>query len=104
MILFNVRQVCQTASFGRSFFERLVLLGHEKHLLNIQYRTHPSISIFPNVKFYGGQIMDLKMLRPQVMKGVILKERCVDPYSFIYVCNNENEGVDAKLSKKTWQR
>lgn len=78
--------------------------GHEKHLLNIQYRTHPSISIFPNVKFYGGQIMDLKMLRPQVMKGVILKERCVDPYSFIYVCNNENEGVDAKLSKKTWQR
>lgn len=44
------------------------------------------------------------MLRPQVMKGVILKGRCVDPYLFIYVCNNENEGVDAKLSKKTWQR
>ncbi|KAF2298165.1 hypothetical protein GH714_016701 [Hevea brasiliensis] len=32
------------AGFGRSLFERLSSLGHPKHLLNMQYRMHPSIS------------------------------------------------------------
>ncbi|XVF02940.1 hypothetical protein REPUB_Repub04eG0217900 [Reevesia pubescens] len=38
------------ASFGRSLFQRLSTLDHPKHLLNIQYRMHPSISVFPNAR------------------------------------------------------
>ncbi|KAG7610959.1 P-loop containing nucleoside triphosphate hydrolase [Arabidopsis suecica] len=49
---------CEKAKFGRSLFERLVLLGHKKHLLDVQYRMHPSISRFPNKEFYGGRIKD----------------------------------------------
>ncbi|PWA99104.1 P-loop containing nucleoside triphosphate hydrolase [Artemisia annua] len=51
-------KVCEEAKFRRSLFERLVLLGHEKHLLNIQYRMHPTISLFPNSEFYEGKIVD----------------------------------------------
>lgn len=51
-------KVSDGAGFGRSLFERLSSLGHPKHLLNVQYRMHPSISLFPNSKFYSGLISD----------------------------------------------
>ncbi|KAK9950673.1 hypothetical protein M0R45_006150 [Rubus argutus] len=40
-------KISSKADFGRSLFERLAKLGHKKHLLNVQYRMHPSISLFP---------------------------------------------------------
>ncbi|GFS33792.1 P-loop containing nucleoside triphosphate hydrolases superfamily protein [Actinidia rufa] len=51
-------KICQKAEFGRSLFERLVLLGQMKHLLSVQYRMHPSISLFPNNEFYDKMILD----------------------------------------------
>ena len=39
-------------------FERLVHLGNQPHVLEIQYRMHPDISAFSNQLFYGGQIRD----------------------------------------------
>nr|VDC77804.1 unnamed protein product [Brassica rapa] len=51
-------EICEKTKFGRSLFERLVLLGHNKHLLDVQYRMHPSISVFPNIEFYDGKISD----------------------------------------------
>ncbi|KAL0773312.1 hypothetical protein Bca101_038463 [Brassica carinata] len=56
-------EICEKAKFGRSLFERLVLLGHNKHLLNVQYRMHPSISRFPNNEFYGGMIADAEVVQ-----------------------------------------
>ncbi|KAH0850115.1 hypothetical protein HID58_095770 [Brassica napus] len=56
-------EVCEKAKFGRSLFERLVLLGHNKHLLDVQYRMHPSISLFPNMEFYGGKISDAAIVK-----------------------------------------
>ncbi|KAJ3681924.1 hypothetical protein LUZ60_014497 [Juncus effusus] len=50
--------VCKKAGFGLSLFERLVTLGHEKHLLNTQYRMHPSISRFPNSRFHSDKLLD----------------------------------------------
>ncbi|KOM47107.1 hypothetical protein LR48_Vigan07g081100 [Vigna angularis] len=51
-------KIAENADFGRSLFERLVRLGYEKHMLNFQYRMHPSISLFPCKEFYGGLISD----------------------------------------------
>uniref|UniRef100_J3M0Q2 DNA2/NAM7 helicase-like C-terminal domain-containing protein n=1 Tax=Oryza brachyantha TaxID=4533 RepID=J3M0Q2_ORYBR len=51
-------KICEDALFGRSLFGRLSSLGHEKPLLNMQYRMHPSISIFPNINFYDGKLLD----------------------------------------------
>ncbi|KAF3792770.1 TPR and ankyrin repeat-containing protein 1 [Nymphaea thermarum] len=52
VLIGDERQLCATVKskiseecgFGRSLFERLVLLGHSKDLLNVQYRMHPSIT------------------------------------------------------------
>ncbi|KDP31591.1 hypothetical protein JCGZ_14816 [Jatropha curcas] len=44
------------AAFGRSLFERLLSIGHSKHILNMQYRMHPFISYLPNSEFYCNQI------------------------------------------------
>ncbi|KAF8651806.1 hypothetical protein HU200_063328 [Digitaria exilis] len=51
-------QVCKEVGFGISLFERLVVLNFEKHLLNIQYRMNPCISLFPNTQFYERKILD----------------------------------------------
>lgn len=44
--------------FERSLFERLETGGHPVHLLDTQYRMHPSISAFPRKHFYGSLLKD----------------------------------------------
>ncbi|XP_021806166.1 probable helicase senataxin, partial [Prunus avium] len=55
--------VSNEAGFSRSLFERLSSMGHSKHLLNMQYRMHPSISFFPNSNFYNNQILDAPIVK-----------------------------------------
>ncbi|XBI58341.1 hypothetical protein VPH35_039580 [Triticum aestivum] len=51
-------KVCKEAGFETSLFGRLVMLKFDKHLLNIQYRMNPCISLFPNTQFYERKILD----------------------------------------------
>ncbi|CAN6272411.1 unnamed protein product [Urochloa humidicola] len=85
-------KLAASALLGRSLFERLGLLGHKKHLLNIQYRMHPSISIFPNTSFYSNKILD----GPNVMQGShersYLEGAMFGPYSFINIDGMEDSG------------
>lgn len=78
-------KIASEADLGRSLFERLVLLGHEKQLLNMQYRMHPSISIFPNREFYGMRILDAPSVRVRSYEKRFLPGRMYGPYSFINV-------------------
>jgi len=48
----------RSTKFDRSLFQRLEEAGHEVHLLNTQYRMHPSISDFPRRIFYDGKLID----------------------------------------------
>lgn len=48
----------KSLGYARSLFERLVDTGHNKVLLNIQYRMTPEISLFPRLRFYAGDLMD----------------------------------------------
>ncbi|KAE8646153.1 hypothetical protein Csa_015585 [Cucumis sativus] len=73
------------AGFGRSLFERLSSLGHQKHLLNVQHRMHPSISYFPNSKFYANKILDgpnvkTKAYEKKFLHGPMFAS-CVDRHS-----------------------
>ena len=43
---------------GVSTFERLLRAGEPCHLLDVQYRMHPSISAYPTAVFYQGGISD----------------------------------------------
>nr|XP_027099745.1 probable helicase MAGATAMA 3 isoform X1 [Coffea arabica]XP_027100131.1 probable helicase MAGATAMA 3 isoform X1 [Coffea arabica] len=92
-------QICEKANFGRSLFERLVMLGHQKHLLNVQYRMHPSISLFPNREFYAKLIMDGPNVKDGKYKKHFLEGSIFGSYSFIDI-NPGKEQFDDKHSRK----
>ncbi|KAK2636004.1 hypothetical protein Ddye_030796 [Dipteronia dyeriana] len=83
--------VSDEAGFGRSLFQRLSSLGHKKHLLNIQYRMHPSISFFPNLKFYHNQILDGPNVKSISYKQCYLPGPMFGPYSFINILGGREE-------------
>ena len=48
---------CQT-NFSRSLFERLLQSGYDKTMLQIQYRMHQNIRMFPSRQFYDDRVQD----------------------------------------------
>ncbi|XP_075098103.1 uncharacterized protein LOC107796774 isoform X1 [Nicotiana tabacum] len=92
-------KICEKAEFGRSLFERLVILGHKKHLLNVQYRMHPKISLFPNREFYQKKIMDGPNVKSAEYEKRFLEGDIFGSYSFINVSSG-NEEIDDKHSTR----
>ncbi|PWA64841.1 uvrD-like Helicase, ATP-binding domain, P-loop containing nucleoside triphosphate hydrolase [Artemisia annua] len=85
MDLVFIAHVCIESGFGRSLFDRLSSLGHSKHLLSVQYRMHPSISFFPNLKFYQNQIVDAQNVLSECYERRYLSGPMFGSYSFINV-------------------
>ncbi|KAI3868195.1 hypothetical protein MKX03_004105 [Papaver bracteatum] len=88
------RKISENAGFGRSLFERLVSLKHDKHLLNVQYRMHPSISVFPNEQFYNKQILDASNVTERSYSKKFLQGSMYGPFSFINVSYGKEEFND----------
>ncbi|XP_035540340.1 uncharacterized protein LOC108992280 isoform X2 [Juglans regia] len=86
--------ISSEAGFGRSLFERMILLGHSKHLLNIQYRMHPSISSFPNLKSYCNRILDAPNVKRKGYEKHYLPGRMFGTYSFINIVDGREEQGD----------
>ncbi|OMO72637.1 hypothetical protein COLO4_27520 [Corchorus olitorius] len=84
-----ISNVSYEAGFGRSLFQRLSMLGHSKHLLNIQYRMHPSISSFPNARFYYNQILDAPGVKHRSYEKHYLPWPMFGPYSFLNVSGKD---------------
>jgi regulator of nonsense transcripts 1 len=57
------------AGLSQSLFERLVILGVHPIRLQVQYRMHPCLSVFPSNTFYEGTLQN----------GVTEEERAHDP-------------------------
>ncbi|KDP35695.1 hypothetical protein JCGZ_10467 [Jatropha curcas] len=83
--------ISEKAGFGRSLFERLVKIGYKRYLLNIQYRMHPSISLFPNREFYGKQILDAPNVKEISHEKHFLGGNMYASYSFINVAHGKEE-------------
>ncbi|KAF7068246.1 hypothetical protein CFC21_074021 [Triticum aestivum] len=73
------------AGFGRSLFERLCLLGHPKHLLDVQYRMHPEISKFPISSFYCRKVTDGPNVLHRDYERKLLDGPMYGTYSFINI-------------------
>ncbi|KAK9989209.1 hypothetical protein SO802_029448 [Lithocarpus litseifolius] len=84
-------KISTNAEFGRSLFERLVMLGHQKHLLDVQYRMHPSISFFPNKEFYNSQISDAPNVIERGYEKRFLQGKMYGSYSFISIDHGKEE-------------
>ena len=72
-------------------FQRLVLLGKNKNLLNVQHRMHPSISLFPNRVFYENQILDGPNVRERRYERRFLQGNMFGSYSFINIAHGKEE-------------
>lgn len=46
------------AGLNRSLFERLIALGNKPIRLQVQYRMHPCLSLFPSTTFYEGSLQN----------------------------------------------
>ncbi|KAL1308307.1 hypothetical protein HN51_050243 [Arachis hypogaea] len=84
-------KIAEKAEFGRSLFERLVLLGKERHMLNIQYRMHPSISKFPSEEFYDKQLADASIVKLTSYNKQFLKGKMYGSYSFINISRGKEQ-------------
>ncbi|XP_028800616.1 helicase SEN1-like isoform X2 [Neltuma alba] len=84
-------KISDEAGFGRSMFERLVLLGFMKHMLYIQFRMHPSISVFPNREFYEGQLVDGMNVRDSSYSACFLEGKMYSSYSFINIAQGQEQ-------------
>ncbi|GMN71927.1 hypothetical protein TIFTF001_052745, partial [Ficus carica] len=92
-------QISEEAYFGRSLFESLSFLEHKKYLLNVQYRMHPSISLFPNKEFYDNQILDRQNVNTRSYNWCFLRRKIFNSYSYIDVSHGK-EQFDDKRSRK----
>ncbi|ESQ28804.1 hypothetical protein EUTSA_v10019511mg [Eutrema salsugineum] len=92
-------QIALESGFGRSLFERVSILGHKKYLLNIQYRMHRSISIFPNKEFYGTQIQDAPTVKQRSYTKQYLPGKMYGPYSFINIPYGEEQYGEGRSLK-----
>ncbi|GAB4837643.1 hypothetical protein Ancab_002493 [Ancistrocladus abbreviatus] len=84
-------KIAEDAEFGRSLFQRLASLGQEKHLLNIQYRMHPSISLFPNREFYDSQVLDAASVKQGSYDRCFLRQNMYGPYAFINIAKGKED-------------
>ncbi|XP_058748085.1 probable helicase MAGATAMA 3 [Vicia villosa] len=84
-------KIADKCEFGRSMFERLVILGYKRHMLNVQYRMHPSISLFPCKKFYEGKLSDALVVREKSYHKSFLKGEMYGPYSFINIAKGKEQ-------------
>ncbi|ONK57202.1 uncharacterized protein A4U43_C10F17650 [Asparagus officinalis] len=84
-------QASENAAFGRSLFERLSSLGHKKHLLDVQYRMHPSISRFPSSNFYNDKVSDGPNVKCDSYRQCYLPGPMYGPYSFINIAIGKEE-------------
>ncbi|KAI4312709.1 hypothetical protein MLD38_037509 [Melastoma candidum] len=93
-------KVSKQAGFGRSLFERLSSLSYHRHLLNTQYRMHPSISKFPTSTFYQNQILDAPCVKESGFEKRYLKSPMFGPYSFIDIAyGGEELGKDRRSQR-----
>ena len=66
----------------------------------MQYRMHPSISSFPNSRFYHNQIQDAPVVRSKSYEKRFLSGSMFGPYSFLNVLGGREEKDDDGHSRK----
>lgn len=94
-------QISQDCGYARSLFERLQSLGHPLNLLNVQYRMHPAISMFPNMQFYDGKVQNGVNVMKKAYSRAPYQRQLFGPYTFINVHDgNEERDEDDSRSWK----
>jgi len=65
----------------------------------MQYRMHPSISLFPNKEFYDRQIQDSSNVKERTYQKQFLQGNMYGPYSFINVAIGKEQSYNGRSKK-----
>lgn len=85
------------AGLSQSLFERLVILGNRPIRLNVQYRMHPCLSLFPSNMFYEGTLQNGVTAPERLRKNVDFPWPVSDTPMFFY----QNLGTEEISSSGT---
>ncbi|CAI8586116.1 unnamed protein product [Vicia faba] len=84
-------KIADKCEFGRSLFERLVTLGYKRKMLNVQYRMHPSISLFPCTEFYDEKLSNAAIVMEESYNKSFLEGDMYASYSFINIAEGKEK-------------
>eukprot|EP00798_Chlamydomonas_sp_ICE-L_P001599 gene1599-32988_t len=76
---------------AQSLFERLIQARAPSAMLQVQYRMHPSLSVFPSMEFYSGKLVDgvQAVDRPPPSPYPAFFPNAMQPITFIDVAGAE---------------
>ncbi|KAI8466872.1 MAG: AAA domain-containing protein [Monoraphidium minutum] len=83
-----ISTIAAAQGYEQSMFKRLMAAGYPVHMLEVQYRMHPSVSLFPNKQFYGGRLVDGEGVEARTTRPWHAL-RCFGPFAFYDVRGRE---------------
>ena len=86
-----ISKKAEHGGLGRSLFERLIDVGIQTNLLDIQYRMHPVLREFPSARFYDDRLNDGCTAAERPAPAGILWPDWDHPFAFIPISGVEDE-------------
>ena len=86
-----ISKKAEQGGLGRSLFERLIDVGIQTHLLDVQYRMHPVLREFPSARFYDDRLNDGCNATERPAPAGILWPDWDHPFAFIPIDGVEDE-------------
>jgi len=82
-------RISAKAGLDRPLFERLVALGIRPVRLQVQYRMHPDLSVFPSNTFYEGTLQNGITMSDRTHRGDFPWPNTSKPMMFLNICGVE---------------
>ena len=86
-----ISRKAEREGLGRSLFERLIDVGIQTNLLDVQYRMHPVLREFPSARFYDDRLNDGCQAADRPAPAGILWPDWDHPFAFIPLEGVEDE-------------
>jgi superfamily I DNA and/or RNA helicase len=86
-----ISKKAEHGGLGRSLFERLIDVGIQTNLLDVQYRMHPVLREYPSARFYDDRLKDGCSASERPSPAGILWPDWDHPFAFIPISGVEDE-------------
>jgi senataxin len=90
----------KSIKYDRSLLERLMRIGCEYHLLDVQYRMNPRILTFPNIEFYEGRVQNGDNVKIPSFQPSYIAANGLDPFMFFDLQSSYEVRCSTSKSRK----
>lgn len=96
----SISFLAQTKGMSISMFERLILGGIQPINLNMQYKMHPTISVFPSYHFYNNLLENMSSYQQSKPLNIFQNQNQIIREFFIHVKGEEEIFEDSLFNRK----